>query len=142
MEEKNVKISTKESKNVKIKSYPKVELGFNHVMVSTNKRDTSGIIMSPTSVSENRDPELLDVQQVLAVGPHSSDEKNGICLKKGDKVLLDFRKLQAKNALVLSYEVCNETGELVHIENEKEFKDKEKYSVLLITDREILLKIK
>lgn len=140
-ENKKPKISVREkSVNVMIKEYPKVQLGFNHVMVTTNKKEVSGLITSPSSLSENRDPFLLDVQEVLAVGPHSSDEKNGINLKKGDKVLLDTRKLQAKNALVLQYSIDNETGELITLENEDKFKGTEQYNVMLITDREVLLK--
>lgn len=136
--EKKTKI--KEEKNNTIGTYPKVELAFNHVIVSTTKKETSSLILSPNSITDNRDPFLLDVQTVLAVGPFVKKE-NGIDLSVGDKVLLDTRKLQARNVIVLTYDVDSESGTLITMANENEFKGKDSYEVLLITDREILLKL-
>lgn len=138
---REIKTKVKEEKNQpELKFAPKVSLAFNHVMVTMNKKEVSKLILQASSISENRDPFLLDTQVVLAVGPFIKKE-NGIDLQPGDKVLLDTRKLQAKNALVLTYEIDAATGTLVTMENENDFKDTPKYNVMLITDREVLLKV-
>jgi hypothetical protein len=111
------------------------ELSLNHVLVTMEKSTKSNII---TNVN-GKDHALKDVQTVVKTGPFIKRE-NGMSFEVGDRVVLDTRKLLAKNSLVLMMSFNKETGNYVNI-NSPEYKESECDSYFLITDREILMKL-
>lgn len=133
---------TSKAKENKEEKLPKLKIGnlqFNHVLVTGDyKGKDSGIIM-PESVKGNSRT-VKNVQRIISVGEHVNN------FNIGDKVMLDTDKLQAKNARVLGIAYDPASGEVIHDDNEKNFEKKyleEKIeTAFLITDREILFKIK
>lgn len=123
---------------MKKKNKVKVELSMNHVIVTANTKNMSGLI---TNLNGNtKDVSLLPIQEVLAVGPFCSKD-NGICFNVGDMVRLDTRRIQAKNAMVIDIRYDKETGKIIQPVIDDGF-DEDKVSwAFLITDREILYKV-
>jgi hypothetical protein len=115
---------------------PKLELSLNHVLITTKKSTVSKLITSLEA--ENRDAALLHVQEVLAVGPFVKKE-NGLVINVGDKIMIDHRKIGAKNALVIPVYYDMNTGEIIHSGQREN--DVDVLTGLLITDREILFKL-
>jgi len=115
----------------------KAELSFNHILVTANRATKSGIITN-LSGDASKDGALMDVQEIVQVGPFVKKE-NGIDISSGDKVLLDTRKISARNSLVITVSFHKETGEYLYAHDD--VKDEDVVECLLITDREILMKV-
>ena len=125
-------------KKVEAMKEVKGELSFNHVLITRDIYAPSILITNLDKRNSARDVALKDVQKVVKVGPYVKAE-NGINIKAGDKVLLDMNKLSAKNASIKTIPFNKETGEYVQDYNGKD--DDNIDFLLLITDREILMKI-
>ena len=115
----------------------KVKLSFNHILV-TKEMVSSSLVLSMDSRNAAREGVIKDIQTVVKVGPFVKPE-NGVNLKEGDKVLLDYSKVTAKNAKILNIVFHKETGE--YVEDNSKFKPEETEDYLLLTDREILMVI-
>jgi len=127
----------KEEKTTRV--LPKLELSLNHVLVTTKKKGISGLITTLETV--NRDANMLAVQEVVAVGPFVKAE-NGLVVNVGDDVMIDTRKIGAKNAMVVPVYFNKKTGEVLHSGNEDNVDAKLVETCILITDREILFKLR
>lgn len=115
----------------------KVKLSFNHILVTKNMV-SSTLVLSADTRNAAREGVIKDIQTVVKVGPFVKPE-NGVNIKEGDKVLLDYSKVTAKNAKILNITLHKETGE--YVEDLKKFKEGETEDFLLLTDREILMVI-
>lgn len=110
--------------NLKIKG-----LQFNHVLITADYIGNNSNLVMVDTVKTQR--VCKDIQRVLEVGPHVKD------IKKYDKVIIDTRKLGAKNSNVIQVDYNKLTGDIIHADNsDVDIKDIE--SAFLITDREIL----
>lgn len=115
----------------------KAKLSFNHILV-TKETVLSSLVLSADTRNAARDGVIKDIQTVVKTGPYVKPE-NGVQIKEGDRVLLDYSKVTAKNAKILNICFHKETGEYVEDSSKVEPGDYEEF--LLLTDREILMVI-
>lgn len=115
----------------------KAKLSFNHILVTREMAQTS-LVLSMDARNAARDGVIKDIQTVVKVGPFVKPE-NGVNVKEGDKVLLDYMKVTAKNAKILNIVFNKTTGE--YVEDSSKLKPEEYEEFLLLTDREILMVI-
>lgn len=118
---------------------PKLELSMNHVLITASVKEASVLITGFAS-DRSKDPTLLPIQKVLAVGPFCTKE-NGICYNVGDTVRIDDRKIAAKNSFIIGVTYDISTGKVILPLSDDKVEDKNIRHAFVITDREILYKI-